>query len=204
MRIKSWSTEIFVLKLTRHLGRVVKAADSKSAGHCPREFKPHRCRFFILHKPKTEDKKNFLFSKETSILLNNWFMMYFLSVVLIGTVYPIFLEVIENEKISVGPPFYNQLIIPILVPFLFLMSIGANLKWIRHSFKLINIKLILLFILSIFISFLILIKPELNSLFTGAEGTLGITSKIIVNLSENPDTTKTFLLTFMINNYDYD
>ena len=28
----------------RHLGREVKAADSKSAGHCPREFKPHRCR----------------------------------------------------------------------------------------------------------------------------------------------------------------
>ena len=34
--------------ITRHLGRVVKAADSKSAGHCPREFKPHRCRFFYI------------------------------------------------------------------------------------------------------------------------------------------------------------
>ena len=37
-------------------------------------------------------------------------MMYFLSVVLIGTIYPIFLEVISNEQISVGPPFYNKLI----------------------------------------------------------------------------------------------
>ena len=33
-----------VVTCLRHLGRVVKAADSKSAGHCPREFKPHRCR----------------------------------------------------------------------------------------------------------------------------------------------------------------
>ena len=31
----------------RHLGRVVKAADSKSAGLCPREFEPHRCRAFV-------------------------------------------------------------------------------------------------------------------------------------------------------------
>ena len=36
-------------------------------------------------------------------------MMYFLSVVLIGTIYPIFLEVITNEKISIGPPFFNKL-----------------------------------------------------------------------------------------------
>ena len=121
--------------------------------------------FFFFHEEKIEKQKNFIFSKETSILINNWFMMYFLSVVLIGTVYPIFLEVIENEKISVGPPFFNELIIPILIPFLFLMSIGPNLKWVRHSSRLDNVKLILLFILSTFISFFILIKTNLNSLF---------------------------------------
>ena len=37
-------------------------------------------------------------------------MMYFLSVVFVGTIYPIFLEVVTNEKISVGPPFYHKLI----------------------------------------------------------------------------------------------
>ena len=79
--------------------------------------------FFIFYKEKKIETKNFLLSKETSILLNNCFMMYFLSVVLIGTVYPIFLEVITNEKISVGPPFFNKLLIPFLIPFLFLMSI---------------------------------------------------------------------------------
>jgi len=64
--------------------------------------------FFFFYKEKKIDQKNFLFSKETSILINNWFMMYFLSVVLIGTVYPIFLEVITSEKISVGPPFITN------------------------------------------------------------------------------------------------
>ena len=49
--------------------------------------------FFYSEKDKIENSF-FWFSKETSILVNNWFMMYFLSVVLIGTIYPIFLEVL--------------------------------------------------------------------------------------------------------------
>jgi cytochrome c-type biogenesis protein CcmF len=53
-------------------------------------------------------------------------MMYFLSVVLIGTVYPIFLDVISSEQISVGPPFYHKLIIPFLIPFLIFMAIALN------------------------------------------------------------------------------
>ena len=122
--------------------------------------------FFIFYKEIKIEQKNFLFSKEISVLINNWFMMYFLSVVLIGTVYPIFLEVIANEKISVGPPFYNKLLIPFLIPFLFFMSIGPSMKWIRHNIKLINVRLILLFLLSSFVSYLILIRANLNTLFT--------------------------------------
>ena len=122
--------------------------------------------FFIFYKEIKIEQKNFLFSKEISVLINNWFMMYFLSVVLIGTVYPIFLEVIANEKISVGPPFYNKLLIPFLIPFLFFMSIGPSMKWIRHNIKLINVRLILLFLLSSFVSYLILIRADLNTLFT--------------------------------------
>ena len=93
-------------------------------------------------------------------------MMYFLSVVLIGTVYPIFLEVIANEKISVGPPFYNKLLIPFLIPFLIFMTIGPSTKWIKDNFKLINLRLILLFIISIFLSYLILSKTGSRGLFT--------------------------------------
>ena len=122
--------------------------------------------FFVFYKEIKIEQKNFLFSKEISVLINNWFMMYFLSVVLIGTVYPIFLEVIANEKISVGPPFYNKLLIPFLIPFLFFMSIGPSMKWIRHNIKLINVRLILLFLLSSFVSYLILIRANLNTLFT--------------------------------------
>ena len=111
--------------------------------------------FFFFHKTNKNDLHSiFWLSKETSIIINNWFMMYFLSVVLIGTVYPIFLEVLSSEKISVGPPFYHKLIIPFLIPFLLIMSIGPKLKWIKSNLED-KIYLVSLLIISILISFLI-------------------------------------------------
>ena len=114
--------------------------------------------FFFFHKFENKNMNQlFWLSKETSILVNNWFMMYFLSVVLIGTIYPIFLEVITTNKISVGPPFYNKLIIPFLIPFLFMMAIGPKLKWIKSD-MLIKKRLIVLFLISFLLSLLLVIK----------------------------------------------
>ena len=112
--------------------------------------------FFVFHKENNQKiVKIYWLSKETSILVNNWFLMYFLSVVLIGTVYPIFLEVLSSEKISVGPPFYHKLIIPFLIPFLLFMSIGPNLNWIKSKIKKVRIEIIILFVISLLVSFLI-------------------------------------------------
>ena len=112
--------------------------------------------FFFFHKDEKLNRPSFSFlSKETSILINNWFMMYFLSVVLIGTIYPIFLDVISSEKISVGPPFYHKLIIPFLIPFLLMMAIGPKLKWIKSRLND-KIYLILMLLVSILLAFLIL------------------------------------------------
>ena len=108
--------------------------------------------FIFFHSEKEKLENNFFWlSKETSILVNNWFMMYFLSVVLIGTIYPIFLEVLTANKISVGPPFYNKLILPFLIPFLIAMAIGPNLNWVKSDFKdkfYMTIFLIISFLLS--------------------------------------------------------
>ncbi len=120
--------------------------------------------FFFFHKDKSRTTKSFFWlSKDTSILINNWFMMYFLSVVLIGTVYPIFLEVISSEKISVGPPFYNKLIIPFLIPFLLIMAIGPKLKWIKSDLKN-KSYLILFLIISFLLSILIIKNLNINFL----------------------------------------
>ena len=111
--------------------------------------------FFFFHKDKKNNSNNFHWlSKETAIIFNNWFMMYFLSVVLIGTVYPIFLDVLSSQKISVGPPFYHKLIIPFLIPFMLVMAIGPKLKWIKSKVED-KVNLIILFFISIVLSFII-------------------------------------------------
>ena len=120
--------------------------------------------FFFFHKNNENNLSSFFWlSKETAIIINNWFMMYFLSVVLIGTIYPIFLDVLSSQKISVGPPFYHKLIIPFLIPFLLIMAIGPKLKWIRSNLEN-KIFLISLLIISILLSYLIVKNFEYNFL----------------------------------------
>ncbi len=148
---------------------------------------------FIFFYFYNSEKKNFTFfwlSKETSVLINNWFMMYFLSVILIGTVYPIFLEVISSNKISVGPPFYNKLIIPFLIPFLLAMAIGPRLKWIKSEIQN-KISLILFLVISLLLSFFILKSFDrnflLNSILLGAAFYLFLTTlrDFIIRSSKN-------------------
>jgi len=125
--------------------------------------------FFIFNKEKQKDyKKIYFFSKEVSILVNNWFLMYFLSVVLIGTLYPIFLEVLIDHKISVGPPFYNKLIVPFLIFFLIFMSLGPNLKWIKETNVKNKFQLIIFFFISLIISLLIYKKIGQTNLINTA------------------------------------
>ncbi len=121
--------------------------------------------FFLFHKENQNDyKKIYFLSKEVSILVNNWFLMYFLSVILIGTVYPIFLEVLTDHKISVGPPFYNKLIIPFLVFFLVFMSIGPNLKWIKETNIKNKVQLFIFFLISLFLSLFLFYKSGQTNL----------------------------------------
>jgi cytochrome c-type biogenesis protein CcmF len=89
--------------------------------------------------------------------------MYFLAVVLIGTIYPIFLDVLTSQKISVGPPFYHKLIIPFLIPFLLAMAIGPKLNWIKSNLQN-KSHLLLLFAISLILSFLIIRILEISFL----------------------------------------
>ncbi len=111
--------------------------------------------FVIFFKRKIYD--NFYLepvSKETFILSNNWFMMFYLATVLIGTIYPIFTQVLYDTKISVGPPFYNSVIAPIIIPFLIMMAIGPKIRWIKQKYNDFK-SVILILILSCAMNFLI-------------------------------------------------
>ncbi len=69
------------------------------------------------------------FSKEGAILVNNIFMVIVCSTVFLGTIYPLLIEAITKNKISVGEPYYNSTVIPILIPAIIVMGVGPVLSW---------------------------------------------------------------------------
>ena len=81
-------------------------------------------------------------SKEGSILVNNIFMIIVCSSVFLGTIYPLLIEALTSNKISVGEPYYNSTVIPVIIPAILVMGIGPILSWGNEN-KLTLIKKIL-------------------------------------------------------------
>ena len=73
------------------------------------------------------------FSKEGSILVNNILMVVVCATVFLGTIYPLLIEALTSNKISVGEPFYNSTVIPIIVPAILVMGIGPLLSWTKED-----------------------------------------------------------------------
>ncbi|MBV9966263.1 MAG: heme lyase CcmF/NrfE family subunit, partial [Alphaproteobacteria bacterium] len=70
-------------------------------------------------------------SREGGLLLNNLLLTTAAATVLLGTLYPLFLDVVAHQKVSVGPPFYEMTFVPIMVPLLIAMAVGPMLPWKR-------------------------------------------------------------------------
>ncbi len=74
-----------------------------------------------------------LFSKETALLANNVLFMVAAGVVLLGTLYPLLLDALGLGKISVGPPYFDSVFLPLMVPTIFLMGVGPMARWKETS-----------------------------------------------------------------------
>ncbi len=85
---------------------------------------------FLLKEPKKSTSLNLLFiNKVSAIVINNILMIIATLTILLGTIYPIIIEVLYNKRISVGGPYFNSTVIPILIPGFLLMSIAPILSW---------------------------------------------------------------------------
>ncbi|MDC6465353.1 heme lyase CcmF/NrfE family subunit [Pelagibacteraceae bacterium] len=95
------------------------------------------------------------FSKEGSILVNNIFMVIVCSTVFLGTIYPLIVEAFTKNRISVGEPFYNSTVIPIIIPAILVMGLGPALSWGKENksttFKKIFPSIILTFVMTVLI-----------------------------------------------------
>ena len=75
-------------------------------------------------------------------------MMIAVLTILLGTIYPIIIEVLTNTRISVGGPYFNSTVLPILLPGFLLMSIAPVLSWQTNKIKKFRIYVIFFLILS--------------------------------------------------------
>ena len=82
---------------------------------------------------RTDNQLDSVVSRESSFLFNNLILLAACFAVLWGTLFPVFTEWIEGSKITVGPPFFNKVNIPIALFLLFLTGVGPLLAWRRTS-----------------------------------------------------------------------
>jgi cytochrome c-type biogenesis protein CcmF len=103
---------------------------------------------------KSEQNKIFFWSKTGAILLNNYFLIVALFVVLLGTIYPIYSRGIFDEFISIGPEYYNKIFGFLITPFLVFFAISNQLNYSKKADKkkFINRKIALILVLSALIT----------------------------------------------------
>ena len=123
----------------------------------------------------TTNYKISFFSKENFLNINNLFLLFFLFIILLGTIYPIILSAL-NESISIGPDYYNTILAPFIFIFLIAMSIGPILKW-SQSIRLKDTYFFpIVFFIALIFSFLIIIFSKRNELILY----LGLASSLIL------------------------
>ncbi len=72
-------------------------------------------------------------SRESLLLANNVLLTVAMSAVLLGTLYPLFLDALNMGKISVGPPYFDSVFFPLMAPAIFLMAVGPVASWKRAA-----------------------------------------------------------------------
>lgn len=76
-----------------------------------------------------------MFSRESTLLVNNVLLLAATGTVLLGTLYPLFLDALSLGKISVGPPYFDAVFLPLMVPVLLLLAVGPFVRWKDASIK---------------------------------------------------------------------
>ena len=127
-----------------------------------------------------------LSSKEGFFLLNNILLVTATFTILLGTMYPLFLDILGLEKISVGVPYYNAVFIPLMIPLMLLVGYIPILL----SKDVVNVQLVQLFVIlsfSILLSFIFSVKSIL--FFIGVFSAVWIILNIVFDLYKSLNNT---------------
>jgi cytochrome c-type biogenesis protein CcmF len=72
-------------------------------------------------------------SRESAILGNNVLLLVAAATVFVGTLYPLFVEAVSGERLSVGAPYFNKVVVPLMLAVVFLLGIGPSIPWRRMN-----------------------------------------------------------------------
>ncbi|WP_346795614.1 heme lyase CcmF/NrfE family subunit [Halomonas sp. Bachu 37] len=93
---------------------------------------------FAFRAPRVSQKVGFSWlSRDSLLLINNILLVIMTVTVLLGTVYPLILDSLGLGKISVGPPYFNTLFVPLTVVMCIFMGVGPTARWKRMSFDVV-------------------------------------------------------------------
>jgi cytochrome c-type biogenesis protein CcmF len=89
----------------------------------------------IIRAPrlKSQIELDSVVSRESVFLFNNLFFLVAAATVFLGTLYPLMIETLKGAKVTVGPPYYNAVFMPIALGLLFLMGVGPYIAWRKAS-----------------------------------------------------------------------
>lgn len=91
---------------------------------------------FAVRAPKLKSTSSFsTISRESGLVINNVLLSAAAFTVFLGTFYPLAIDMIGGDKISVGPPYYSRTFVPIATPLLLLIALGPVLKWKRDDLR---------------------------------------------------------------------
>ncbi len=96
-----------------------------------------------------------LVSREMALLINNLLLVVTAASVLLGTLYPLFVDAFNLGKISVGPPYFNMIFVPLMAPLALLIGLGVALRWKQDQLQRIMPGLILPLVISILLGLLL-------------------------------------------------
>jgi cytochrome c-type biogenesis protein CcmF len=85
---------------------------------------------FALRAPVVKSQISFgLWSRETLLLVNNLLLVVATSMILLGTLYPLLLDALSNTKLSVGPPYFNAMFLPLVGALMLALGVGVLVRW---------------------------------------------------------------------------
>jgi cytochrome c-type biogenesis protein CcmF len=96
---------------------------------------------YAIRAPYVKSSATFeLVSKEAVILLNNVLLVVTAASILLGTLYPLVIDALGLGKISVGPPYFNAVFIPLTAPLAIVVGFGMLLRWKKDSIKTLAVR----------------------------------------------------------------